>query len=314
MLKRLVGEELVAADDSGEHTADFDASVATADAQAVTAEVVTASVVTDHADTDVASAIDDANDFDDEPELIVGEKISDDEGDVVVDTELLYDQADEQEEIEEEPQTLWSSLTSGDSQAFLLSLIVHTVLILSLALIPILSEQHEPAIVLTELPAADTPEELTVTEDLAFADEPAENMGANSVGETGMALSTASIVADVPSVETISTQMPIVSPSVDLGSRIQQPSGLVKSEMAVKGMTGVGTTGTDGAIDRITYEILQKMEEKPTLVVWFFDQSISLMRRRQEIRDRFDRIYQELGLVQEDDKKRKRASWSMRLC
>lgn len=293
MLKRLVGEELVAADESGEHTVDVDAAVAPADVQRDALA---------HIDADI-----EAEGLNAEPEMVVGEKISDEVDDVVVDTELLFDGQDEdQAEAEEEPQTLLSSLTSGDSQAFLLSLIVHTVLILSLALIPILAEQREPPIVLTELPAADTPEELTVTEDLAFADEPAENMGANSIGETGMALSTASIVADVPSVETISTQIPTVTPNVDLSSRIQKPSGLVKSEMAVKGMTGVGTTGTDGAIDRITYEILQKMEEKPTLVVWFFDQSISLMRRRQEIRDRFDRIYQELGLVQEDDQKKEK--------
>ncbi len=47
------------------------------------------------------------------------------------------------------------------------------------------------------------------------------------------------------------------------------------------------------------------MEERPTLVVWFFDQSGSLQRRRQEIRDRFDRIYEELGIIRtargEDD-------------
>ena len=272
MLKRLVGEELVAADEPVEQLAPL------GNAEAI---------------AEVDAELDDA-------ELIVGEMITDEPEDVVVDTELLFDDEDGAEsELVEEPQSWLQSLTSGDSQAFLLSLIVHTALILTLALIPVLADKHEPSIVLTELPAADTPDELKITEDLAFADEPPENMGANSIGETGMALSTASIVADVPSVETVTMQIPIVTPSVDLGSRIQQPSGLVKSEMAVKGMTGVGTTGTDGAVDRITYEILQKMEDKPTLVVWFFDQSVSLMRRRQEIRDRFDRIYTELGLIQE---------------
>ena len=280
MLKRLVGEELVAADDTGDQVA---LSVAAAQ---------------DQNQNEFASGDD---------ELIVGEKITDEaETDVVVDTELLYDDQPDESELEDEPQSWLSAFTSGDSQAFLLSLVVHTVLILSLALVPILVDKHEAAIVLTELPAAETPEELSVTEDLAFAEEPAENMGANSVGETGMALSTASIVADVPSVETISMEMPKITPNVDLGSRIQQPSGLVKSEKAVKGMTGMGTTGTDGAVDRITYEILQKMEERPTLVVWFFDQSVSLMRRRQEIRDRFDRIYQELGLIQQAEKEKEK--------
>ncbi len=287
MLKRLLGEELAAADENGEQAADLQAAV-----QDQAAQLDQAAQHDDH------DAIEDSDD-----ELIVGEKIVDESvEDLVVDTELLYDDeesVDEELEPEAEPQSWLSALTTGDSQAFLLSLIVHTVLILSLALIPILGEKSEPPVVLTELPAAEEPEELSVAEDLAFADEPAENMGANSEGGTGMALSTAAIVADVPKVESVAPQIPTITPSFDLGNRIQQAVGLVKSETAVKGMTGVGTTGTEGAIDRITHEILQKMEERPTLVVWFFDQSASLQRRRQEIRDRFDRIYQELGLIQE---------------
>jgi hypothetical protein len=73
-------------------------------------------------------------------------------------------------------------------------------------------------------------------------------------------------------------------------------------------MTGVGTTGTDGAVDRVTYEILQSLEERPTLVVWVFDSSISMVKRRQEISDRFDRIYQQLGIVQAEKEKREGAS------
>ncbi|MCA9134894.1 MAG: VWA domain-containing protein, partial [Planctomycetales bacterium] len=85
---------------------------------------------------------------------------------------------------------------------------------------------------------------------------------------------------------------------------------LVRSQTVVKGMTGVGTAGTDGAVDRITYEILRAMEERPTLVVWFFDQSGSLQKRRQEIRDRFERIYQELGIVTQADENRETKRFS----
>ncbi len=303
MLKRLVGEELKTTDE-GDPGAVAQPQAGNTDAVVADGQVILdgeAGLVSPESGNEDAVALDEGQL---EPELVVGEKITDEvDADVVVDTELLYDEQDLDEELQdaEESPSLLSALTSGDSQAFLLSLVVHTVLILALALIPILADKHEPAIVLTELPAAEEPEELSIAEDLAFAEEPPETnkLGANSIGETGAALSTAAIVADVPNVENVAPQIPIITPSVDLGSRIQQPSGLVKSDRAVKGMTGEGTTGTDGAIDRITYEILQKMEERPTLVVWFFDQSASLMRRRQEIRDRFDRIYQELGLIQE---------------
>ncbi len=222
---------------------------------------------------------------------------------VAIDATQLFDDHDSTEEFEEDAESVsfWSSLTSGDSQAFLLSLIVHTILILSLALIPILSKPDEQRVVLTPLPAAEAPEEFELTEDLAFADEPEDKMGANSIGESGMALSTAAIVADVPDVQPIRIETPVVIPAFSIESRIQESTGLVRSDNVVKGMTGVGTTGTDGAIDRITYEILHSMEERPTLVVWFFDQSGSLQRRREEIRDRFERIYKELGIIQNSE-------------
>ena len=70
-----------------------------------------------------------------------------------------------------------------------------------------------------------------------------------------------------------------------------------------KGNVGEGTEGAAGAVNRITFEILKSMEERPTLVVWLFDQSGSLHRQRKEIRDRFDRIYQELGIVQDSQAK-----------
>lgn len=231
---------------------------------------------------------------------------------VSVDASQLFseDAADEALSEDEQPSEgapgVLAQLLSGDAQAFMFSLIVHTILILGLALIPVLANRSEPAITLTTLPALDVPEQLEVMEDLAFAEEPTEQLGANSLGETGMALSTAAIVADVPDVEQITPQIPTVTPALDINTRIQQSVGLVRADTAVKGMTGVGTTGTEGAIDQITYELLQSMEERPTLVVWFFDQSGSLQRRREEIRDRFDRVYEELGIIQEargEDKK-----------
>ena len=40
------------------------------------------------------------------------------------------------------------------------------------------------------------------------------------------------------------------------------------------------------------------MEERKTLVVWLFDQTESLIPQRQAIRERFNKIYQELGVVE----------------
>jgi len=67
--------------------------------------------------------------------------------------------------------------------------------------------------------------------------------------------------------------------------------------VAVKGSVGTGTSSATGAIDRLTQEILLSMEERATTVVWVFDQSTSLIEQRDEIVQRFDRIYRELAMI-----------------
>lgn len=70
------------------------------------------------------------------------------------------------------------------------------------------------------------------------------------------------------------------------------------STLAVKGSVGNSVKAASGAVDRLTQEILHSMQERDTVVVWLFDQSASLMRQREEILGRFDRIYEELGIIQ----------------
>ena len=58
----------------------------------------------------------------------------------------------------------------------------------------------------------------------------------------------------------------------------------------------VGDYGT--ALDRLSQEILRLLRESgKVLVVWLFDESGSMTDDQQEIKNRFDRVYRELGLV-----------------
>lgn len=54
------------------------------------------------------------------------------------------------------------------------------------------------------------------------------------------------------------------------------------------------TGGTEGAIDRLTFELLNSLRERKTLVVWMFDASLSLKERRALIADRFENVYKQL--------------------
>ncbi len=205
----------------------------------------------------------------------------------------IQQQADVLSEEMLQPPPLW---LNNDSQAFLVSLLFHTVLILALAVVPIVAATNQESLALRATPPLEE-DEFTLIENVAISEEPSTKPGANSSSDSSMALSTAPILADLSEIPSPSLDPPAINATLNLNNQIARAVGLVRSDVIVKGMTGVGTTGTDGAVDRITYEILRSMEERPTLVVWFFDQSGSLLRRRQEIRDRFDRIYEELGII-----------------
>ncbi len=233
----------------------------------------------------------------------------DDEDDDYEDDEY-EDDDEEEDEDDSELQDVAESWLDSDTKSFLISMLVHVGLIVLLASITIVSQPELLTVLIQSEPVAEELAPLDVVTDITYSDSPSEEIGANSDGLTGMALSSAPVLSDVS--ETPSIPMDISSPTaaVNVAMNVKEAVGLTESPRLVRGMTGVGTTGTDGAVDRITYEILQSIEERPTLVVWLFDSSISMVRRRKEIRDRFDRIYKELGIVQEAKNKQNKGNSS----
>ncbi len=215
------------------------------------------------------------------------------------------------EETSEGTSTVW---LDKDAKAFLVSLGAHVALLVGLAAFPIWEVvKDSPALMLSSVPRTEEPEEFRIVDQLAYAEEPSEQIGANSLGNAGMAAALAPVMADISDIPSPTIDRPSDFAIHDASYEIQQVAGLVQSNQTSKGLTGIGATGTDGAVDRVTYEILQMMEERPTLVVWLFDQSGSLFERRKEIRERFDRIYDELGLVQQSDESLKGSSDEPRL-
>lgn len=82
-----------------------------------------------------------------------------------------------------------------------------------------------------------------------------------------------------------------------LNDAFDQASADNLQSLATKGTVGQAVAGASGAVDRITQEILLSLDERPTLVVWLFDQSASLMQQRDEIAQRFERVYSELQIL-----------------
>ena len=186
----------------------------------------------------------------------------------------------------------------GEVPFWVLSFLFHLVLLVALArvFVPGL-KKPEVDLVLAEVDPAE--EEIEVAPQIQFADQPVEDIGADSVDGADLQLSQAAILQDTSLVED-EPELNIRELGDFLVQELIETSVAPKIEsLPVHGSVGVAQTGAEGAVDRITQEILLSMQERETTVVWMFDQSASLLRQRDLILDRFDRVYQELGVLEE---------------
>jgi hypothetical protein len=199
----------------------------------------------------------------------------------------------------------WWQQTAGpespldeDSAALVASFLVHLLIIVALGLVPVALKEEPPQILVSAVAAEEVPE-LKVTEQFFYDDLPSEDIGASSVEGNSMALSLAPVVADMSAIPSFLETTPVETARIEFSEMLTVATGLhYNANLAVKGAAGEGTTGAAGAIDRLTHEILLSLEERKTVVVWMFDQTASLIPQRKTIRDRFNRIYDELGVIE----------------
>lgn len=198
-----------------------------------------------------------------------------------------------EDELEDE-----SVLENQEATALIGSMLVHLIIILTLALVPLRPQVDEEAVVIVSPPEY-SQDNFELIDEVTYSDVPQVEVGASSIADAEMAEASAEMFAEIAEIPN-----PIELEPTDLGQIMQnkmfeQSVAPLDKLNEQKGKVGQGTEGAAGAVDRITFEILQSLEERPTLVVWLFDQSGSLHRQRREIRDRFDRIYEELGIAED---------------
>ena len=185
----------------------------------------------------------------------------------------------------------------GEIPFWVVSLGFHLVVIIFLARI-MMPEESVKAVSLTFDDAVDQIVEEDIPMEIQFDELLTEEIGAD--GDDGF--------------ETAAAQAPIIDPisedAIDLEMQLRDVADIVTDNdlieataesmaiVPVKGSVGNSVKAASGAVDRMTQEILMSMQERETVVVWMFDQSASLMEQREEIVQRFDRIYDELGILQ----------------
>jgi hypothetical protein len=185
----------------------------------------------------------------------------------------------------------------GDTGAWLVSLVAHLCVLICMAL-ALLAMPDGPVTLLVSTEPEKEVEEIIEPpiDEVYFSDEVSEEVGANSLAGTAMAEAAAPVLSEHSKIDI--RQDFVADSTIHLQSDNVSTSPTVSNKALTKGALGVGATGASGAVDRITYEILQSLEQRRTLVVWLFDSSPSMKTQRDEINTRFEKIYEELGVLE----------------
>ena len=185
--------------------------------------------------------------------------------------------------------------------AWTASMIVHAVclIVLAITMLPSLLKPEPPQL---EASIARPDEQITaiLEENLTPATEVTMNTVSSSVLPVGHRSNLESASASQPVFDRAVSES-IDAPKVSVGDvsvwsvkgrdlGVDVPEGAPGDPQAV-------VDNYDQAFDRITQEIMMMLVKNKVLVVWVFDQSESMKDDQQEIRDRIERVYAELGLV-----------------
>ena len=186
----------------------------------------------------------------------------------------------------------------GDTSAWAVSLTAHVAVLLALAVfgLPERPVRSRPIAIVTAEPEP-IEELLEPPEDLSVSVELQAEVGAEGDAAADLAASLAPEIAVEPlaAQEVELEENPVGE--IDLNPQDDaSTTDMLLSHFVVKGSTGVAMSGASGAVDRLTLEIAASLEQRPTLVCWVFDQSVSLSGQRKEIAARLDRVFDELGL------------------
>ncbi|MFM7034968.1 MAG: vWA domain-containing protein [Planctomycetia bacterium] len=199
------------------------------------------------------------------------------------------------EDVTDEPDGASHSPVAVPSWA--VSLVLHVAVLLALALV-VLDPPPKPLerLVLTQPPFEEP--SLIETVDVAVSDAPPEAIGAEGDQGSEAPEMVAPEIAEVPIAEIESVSD--VASDIQIEPLSVLPTSLTISKpLVVKGtISGVGTSGAAGAVDRLAAEINGYLEQrsKETKIYWLFDQSVSLAGQRKDIADRLERVFDELGV------------------
>lgn len=180
-------------------------------------------------------------------------------------------------------------LSSDLIESISVSFLVNVILFAVLSLITVALENKRDSLIVLESPPIDyeTYEEPVELIDITTYDQKVTVFKPQSQAPLSVSNE---IVNTIP-------QLDIVS-DISL-EKVQDFS--IPSETDITENINIGTsvsqdTSVGGVLDRLTVEIVNNAKNNDLNVIWLFDASISLSKQREDIRDRFEKIIQEIGM------------------
>ncbi len=199
----------------------------------------------------------------------------------------------------------WQDVTSDDldepvspgidGPAWMISLLAHASLILIFGTLFIdMPASEQPLTLVTAAEEVIEEKEVDI-QHFRFSPDESEQTGSASVVGIDVPAPTAIQHDPIVSVRTELVPVEIAKYEAPVLSDVSAAT-TVSDKVMMKGNAGVGAVGAVGAVDRITQEIILSLERRPTIVVWLFDQSWSMLPQRQAVNERLARVYKELGV------------------
>jgi len=194
--------------------------------------------------------------------------------------------------------------------SILTSIVVHAIVIGVLIVIPMGLQSATPEIMLESIFTEDVPRE-EITRDLQLDTTPAETLNFIAGGTPSTTVGAAAQPVATP----VNVQEARVMKEVDLRPVLTDmalPSdellGMELGEGEVTGEIGAMVEGYGAAMSILTQEIIRMMRQQKVTVVWLFDESGSLEDDREEIKENYLRVYDELGIAAQQDADLRRGS------
>ena len=178
------------------------------------------------------------------------------------------------------------------SMAFGLSLVLHVVLLLSLALIKFKDQLQSLSTITSVMDNDDDP--MRYKFDSSMTDQMGSDSDINTFASSQEAANQLSKDPQKEMEKTIAEDVDIPAPVTE--EIVQPAKANVLASVATTGATE-HPGGVEGAVDRLAWEIANSLREKKTLVVWLFDVSPSLAARRAVIADRVENVYKQLNAL-----------------